>query len=223
MRTSRWRRGGIVTVLAAGMLFLTHVSPASATVTGSGAGDGWEFPVQDVPDDCSPGGPPFGPGTVPGDVFELDHNGTFVATSGTNQATYIGPTHVHIAVGFHAIGLAGVGPSCSQPIGPVDVTEASLIGSTTPSGEVTCTLSDFGSGTYTRVQSAVTFHLVFDAGDRCTVKGNTVPFRSTLSGESITLDISGTMIPCDIPELGQCPTTRPTNAGSYLTTSYVAS
>lgn len=224
MRTSRWRRGGVVTILAVGMLLLTHVSPASAVVTGSGSGDGWEYPQwpETDPTDCPGVPPPFGPGTVsgnPADVFELDHSGTFVATGNPlgNTAIYSGTSQVQIEVGTHVISPAGVGPSCSMPIGQVAVTAATLSG-TTGNGQVSgCT---FTSGSYERVQSAVSFQLDFSG---CTVKGNQAGASSTVTSQAITLAISGTMVPCGFLDPDPCANLQvPEGAAAYLTTAYVA-
>jgi hypothetical protein len=174
---------------------------AAQTITGAGAGTGWEYPQSDIIQDC------VGPlvGMISGDQIVLDDTGTYTGTnpSGTAIAVYTGPSTVTINIGPHVISPAGVGPDCTTPIGPVR----------SVSGTVT--------GSYVRVNNAVNFTLQ----GACTIVGNTAPLgTATVHADPTVHAITGTMNPCALPPLfvpnPECAANP--NAGSHLVTTYQA-
>jgi hypothetical protein len=227
------RNSGLVALLGIGSLLLVTAAPALAaqTITGAGAGTGWEYPPGFDPAPCGPLPLPPLPGSVPGDHFEVNNAaGTFAATNAPGNATialYTGPSDVVIDVGTHVISAAGVGPSCAQPIGLVPITSASLTSPNVtlvpggPAGHVACS---FPTGTYARASSAVNFILT----GTCSVKGNDPVLGANVASVPTTLTITGTMNPCDVPPLflvenPECTAAgRPATAGSHLITTYAA-
>lgn len=237
MRTlnARSRNKGLVALFAIASLSLVTANPALAvqTVTGTGAGDGWEYPQPNTGTCFSlPPLPPV-PLMVPSDHFELSHVGTFDAadTSPLKKAVYVGPTDVVIDVAAHVFAPQGVGPDCVQSLGPVTVTGVTVSGTTggVVPGNVSCTYNTgtaMGNGIWTRVVSAVNFTLPLT----CTIQGNTGLASDTVTGVTTFLTITGTMNPCDLPptfnnnnpECNPPIATRPANAGSHLITTYTA-
>jgi hypothetical protein len=193
---------------------------AAQTITGAGTGDGWEYPQSDIVSNCI-GVDPIGlVGMITGDTIVINDTGTYTGTnpSGTAIAVYSGPSTVTITVGPHVISPAGVGPSCTVPVGPVMNATATVSGSAPGGGSVSCPSN---TATYTRVNNAVTFTLQGD----CTIVGNTPPLGTATVHANPTFHvISGTMNPCALPPLfipnPECASNP--DAGSHLTTTYTA-
>lgn len=207
-----WRTLAVLAAVPTLILGAAQPAMAAQTITGAGAGTGWEYP-EEIDVEC------IGQlvAEMPSDLIVLDHTGTYTGTnpSGTAIAVYTGPTKVTINVGRHAISPAGVGPSCGVPLGPVGMT-ATVTGSSA-GGSVSCS----GSGTYVRVNNAVTFAFT----GPCTIVGNTPPLGSaTVHGATTAHSVTGTMNPCAMPPLfipnPEC--SGNTDAGSHLVTTYAA-
>lgn len=211
---------GLLALAAVASLLLATSSPALAQPTamvGAGGGSGWEYAGSE-PSPC-----PFPlvlPGTTSGAEFELHHTGTFagVDVTGLTQSLYVGPSDVKIIVDTHVLSPAGVGPTCTLPLGPVPIRSAQITSpplGVPPTGSVNC---NFDSGLYERVSSAVAFQLE----GRCTVQGNqalitdedgnpvVLDVTSTMTVETV-MTIEGTMNPCFIPvvpfDIGPAPAT----------------
>lgn len=215
-RVRGWRTLAVLAAVPTLVLGAAQPAMAAQTITGAGAGTGWEYPESDITQDC------LGPfvGLISGAEIVLDHTGTYTGTnpSGTAIAVYTGPSTVTITVGEHAISPGGVGPNCLTPVGPVPIEKATVTGSSGGGGSVSCTST---TGTYVRVNSAVTFEF----RGACTIVGNTPPLGSaTVHGTTTAHSITGTMNPCAVPPLfipnPECAANP--DAGSHLVTTYAA-
>jgi len=209
------------------VLAAAHPALAAQVIGGVGAGTGWEY-ASDITSDCAL--PPL-TGNVSTDHFVITDTGTYTGTnpSGTGIAQYTGSTTVVLDVAAHVISPAGVGPSCSLPVGPVTITGATVDGTDSfmgVAGSVHCTIvAGSPASVYTRVNNVVAFSFVSD----CTIKGNTGLLTATVHANPTVHSITGTMNPCDLPfppflHNPECDVNNPGDGpSSHLVVAYTAS
>lgn len=239
------RSASIIAFFAAVSLVIGVANAWATTagdISGNGSGVGFEYPLNNPAPDCaSPPNPPPPQqqlyGEVPGDHFELAYPAsTVTGVSPVENALYNGNVDIEIDVVGHVISPIGTFASCADaeanPLLPtsVEIESVNVSGHTTGAGtgtpgKVVCTQKAGTTGSYLRVQSAVTFMFTADCSE---VKGNTVPLTGSVSDATVPVSITGTMVPCNDPFSGlpnqDCDVAAPgREPGSILNTAFVAS